>query len=145
MQKQVPRSIEEIDIGDEIGPIVYVPTAAIVQRYAAIVRMIDRRFIDLEVAHQKGFTSPIVPGPLSATLLTQMLTDHFPGWRLRTLNLSFRSPVKHGEQLTCWGTVTEKDLPEGIATVHCDVVAETAQGERAVVGTAILQRRRPRH
>jgi len=139
------RSIDEVEIGDEIGPIVHVPTAAIVQRYAAIVQMIDRRFLDPEVAHRRGFTSPIVPGPLSATLLTQMLVDHFPGWRLRTFNVSFRSPVKHGEQLTCWGTVTEKSEPEGIATIHCDVVAETAQGERAVIGTAILQRRMPRN
>jgi acyl dehydratase len=145
MQKQVTRSIEEIDIGDEIGPIVYMPTAEVVHRFAAVVRMIDRRFIDPTVAQQKGFTSPIVPGPLSANRLTQMLIDYFPGWRLRTLSLSFRSPVKHGEQLTCWGTVTEKDMPEGIPTVHCDVVAETSQGERAVVGTAILQRRMPRN
>lgn len=145
MRTQGPRSIEEIDIGDEIGPIVYVPTAEVVQRFAAVVRLIDRRFIDPTVAQQKGFTSPVVPGPLSANRLTQMLIDYFPGWRLRTLSLSFRSPVKHGEQLTCWGTVTEKDSPEGIPTVHCDVVAETAQGERAVVGTAILQRRTPRN
>jgi len=138
------RSIDEIDIGDEIGPVVYVPTAEVVQRFGAVVRMIDHRFIDPTVAQQKGFTSPIVPGPLSANRLTQMLVDYFPGWRLRTLSLSFRAPVKHGEQLTCWGTVTEKDITEGIPTVHCDVVAETAQGERAVVGTAVLQRRQPR-
>jgi len=145
MPKQIPRSIEEIDIGDELGPIVHVLTEEVVQRFAAVVRMIDRRFIDPTVAQQKGFTSPIVPGPLSANLLTQMLSEYFPGWRIRTLNVSFRSPVKHGEQLTCWGTVTEKDLPEGIPMVHCDVVAETSQGERAVVGTAILQRRMPRN
>jgi len=145
MQKQEPRSVEEIDIGDEIGPIVYVPTEEVVHRFATVVRMIDRRFIDPTVAQQKGFSSPIVPGPLSANRLTQMLIDYFPGWRLRTLSISFRSPVKHGEQLTCWGTVTEKDITEGIPTVHCDVVAETAQGERAVVGTAILQRRMPRN
>ena len=138
------RSFDEIEIGDEIGPRVHTPTPEVVQRYASIVQMIDRRFIDPEVAHQRGFTSPIVPGPLSATLLTQMVTDHFPGWRVRTLNISFRAPVKHGEQLTCWGTVTEKSEPEGIPTVHCDVVAETSQGERALVGTAILQHREPR-
>jgi acyl dehydratase len=141
MSERLAKAFDEIDIGDELGPIVHVLTEEVVQRFAAVVRMIDRRFIDPTVAQQKGFTSPIVPGPLSANLLTQMLSDFFPGWRIRTLNVSFRSPVKHGEQLTCWGTVTEKDLPQGIPTVHCDVVAETSQGERAVVGTAILQRR----
>jgi len=145
MSERLAKAFDEVEIGDEIGPVVHIPTAEVVRRYASTVQMIDRRFIDPEVAHQRGFTSPIVPGPLSATLLTQMLTDHFPGWRLRTFNISFRSPVKHGEQLTCWGTVTEKDMPEGIPTVHCDVVAETAQGERAVVGSAVLQRRTPRN
>lgn len=145
MSERPARAFDEIEIGDEIGPTTHVLTATVVQRFATVVRMIDRRFLDPAVAQQKGFTSPIVPGPLSANLLTQMLTDYFPGWRLRTLGLSFRSPVKHGEQLTCWGTVTEKGMSEGVPTVHCDLIAETAQGERAVVGTAILQPRTPRN
>ena len=145
MSKRPAKAFDEIDIGDEIGPLMHELTEEVVQRFAAVVRMIDRRFIDPTVAQQKGFTSPIVPGPLSANLLTQMLLAYFPGWRIRTLSVSFRSPVKHGEHLSCWGTVTEKDISEGIPTVHCDVVAETAQGERAVVGTVSLQRRLPRN
>src|SRR5262245_6533721 len=135
------RQFDEIEIGDEIGPVVQVPTGEVVQRYAAVAGIIDRRFLDPDVAHQKGFSNPIVPGPLSATFLTKMLTDHFTGWRLRTLNLSFRSPVRHGERLTCLGTVTEKSSYEGVATVHCDIIAENEQGERAIIGTATLQMR----
>jgi acyl dehydratase len=143
MDERIPRPFTAVEIGDEIGPVTRVPTTEFVRRYATVARIIDRRFLDPDIAHQKGFVKPIVPGPLSATFLVQMLTDHFPGWRLRTFNVSFRTPVGHGDTLNCWGMVTEKSGQEedGTATVHCDVVAENHQGERVIVGTASLCRR----
>jgi len=141
--ERIPRAFAEVEIGDEIGPVVRVPTLEVVQRYAAVTGLTDRRFIDPERACQTGFLKPIVPGPLSATFLAQLLTDHFTGWRLRTLHTSFRAPVGHGDTLTCWGTVTEKNWHEGVATIHCDVIAENQQGERVIVGTATLSRREP--
>lgn len=141
MEERRLRAFSEIEIGDEIGPVVRVPTLAVVQRYAAVAGISDQRFIDPETARQTGFLNPIVPGPLSATVLTQMLTDHFPGWRLRALHTSFRTPVGHGDTLTYWGTVTEKSEQDGRETIHCDVVTENQQGERVIVGTATLQRR----
>lgn len=133
--------LDEIEIGDEIGPFTYAPTLEDIQRYASVVRMVDRRFINPEVAQERGFQHAIVPGPLSATFLARMLTEHFTGWRLQTFNISFRAPVRHGDALTCLGTVTQKDEQDGIATVHCDLVAENTNGDRALVGTAILQPR----
>jgi acyl dehydratase len=140
MNQQVAKPFADIEIGDEIGPMTRVPTLEVVQGYATVARIPDRRFIDPEVAREKGFFKPIVPGPLSATFLAQLLTDHFPGWRLQTFNLSFRAPVAHGDTLNCWGTVTEKNGQEenGTATVHCDVVAENQHGDRIIVGTATL-------
>ena len=141
--ERTPRAFAEIEIGDEIGPVVRVPSLEVVQRYAAATGLTDRRFIDPERARQTGFLKPIVPGPLSATFLAQMLTDHFTGWRLRSLNTSFRAPVGHGDPLICWGTVTEKSWHAGVATIHCDLIAENQQGERVIVGTATLSRREP--
>lgn len=141
MSTSTAKAFAEIEIGDEIGPVVRVPTLEIVQRYATVTRLTDRRFVDPERARQTGFVKPIVPGPLSATFLAQLLTDYFPGWRLRTLNTSFRAPVGHGEPLTCWGTVTEKSYQDGLPTIHCDIVAENQQGERVIVGTATVQQR----
>jgi acyl dehydratase len=134
----------DIDIGDEIGPLTYGPTIEDIQRYASVVRMVDRRFMSQEVAQQRGFQGAIVPGPLSATFLVRMLLAHFPGWRLHTFNISFRAPVRHGDTLTCWGTVTQKDEQDGAVTVHCDLIAENTNGDRALVGTAMLQPRLPR-
>ncbi|MGE0820849.1 MAG: MaoC family dehydratase [Candidatus Binatia bacterium] len=140
MRKIIPKPFSEIDIGDEIGPVATTPTREVVQRYATVARITDRRFIDPEVAKEKGFANPIVPGPLSATFLAQMVTDHFPGWRLQNFQVSFRTPVRHGDTLNCWGNVTEKsgNAEDGSALIHCDVIAENQNGDRVIVGTAIL-------
>lgn len=133
-----------IEIGDEIGPVTRTLTADIVQHYADVVRIGDRRFIDPSVAREKGFNQPIVPGPLSATLLAKLLTDHFSGWRIQTFQVSFRTPVRHGDTLNFWGNVTEKsgDEAEGTALIDCDVVVENQHGDRVIVGTATLGPRR---
>ena len=143
MKRQTLRAFGEIEIGDEIGPLTYTPTMEAIQRYATVVRMVDQRFLSQEVAQQRGFQQPIVPGPLSTTLLVRMLTDYFSGWRLQTFNVSFRTPVRHGDTLTFWGTVTQKDEHEETPTIHCDLVVENTNGDRALVGTATLRPRFP--
>ncbi len=132
------KPFDEIEIGDEIGPLTYAPTLDEIQRYAAVVRMVDQRFMSKEIAQQRGFEHPIVPGPLSATVLSRMLREYLPGWRLQTFNISFRAPVRHGDVLTCLGLVTQKEESDSVAIVHCDVFAENQNGDRALVGTATL-------
>lgn len=138
MPHSTPRPLTAIEIGDEIGPVTRTLTLADVQRYAAVTGLRDERFLKAERAHQVGFHRPIVPGPLTATLLARLLTDSFPGWRLRTFQVSFRTPVGHGDTLSFWGTVTEKGEKDGVVTIHCDVVVENQQGDRVIVGTATL-------
>lgn len=144
MNETLAKAFADIEIGDDIGPITQTVTSEIVQHYADVVRIGDRRFIDPGVAREKGFNQPIVPGPLSATLLSKLLIDHFPGWRLRTFQVSFRTPVRHGDTLNFWGNVTEKsgDEAESTAAIHCDVVVENQIGDRVIVGTATLGPRR---
>ena len=141
MQEQVSRSFADIEFGDEIGPITRTFTLEDVQRYGAVTNLTDERFLKQERAQQMGFVHPIVPGPLSATCLARMLTDHFPHWRLRTFNVNFRTPVRHGDTLSFWGLVTEKSEQEEGGMVHCDMVAENQHGDRVIVGTATLVQR----
>ncbi len=129
---------DTVEFGDEIGPVNWVPTTDRVRRYAAAAGVTDRRFIDPERARQVGFARPIVPGPLSASFLAKVLKNHFVGWRLTMLNTSFRTPVAHGDMLSCWGMVTEKKLADGVGCVDCDVVIENQHGDRVLVGTAML-------
>jgi acyl dehydratase len=142
MSDKLPVSFVDIDIGDEIGPLTYSPTLADIQRYGTEVRMVDQRFMSQEVAQQRGFQHAVVPGPLSATFMVRMLTRHFVGWRLQTLTISFRAPVRHGDTLTYLGTVTQKEEEAGAHLIHCDILAENGNGDRCLVGTAILCPRR---
>ena len=138
MQTQ-PRLFSDIDIGDEIGPVTRVPTTEMVLRYAEAAGIRELRFFfDPEQARQNGLERPIVPGPLTAGFLAQMLKDHFVGWQVRALQTTFRTPALHGEPLNLWGTVTEKTDQDGVPTVHCDIVAENQRGDRVIVGTATL-------
>jgi acyl dehydratase len=143
MSKLPSKPITAIDIGDEIGPLTYSPTLEDIQRYGAEVRMVDQRFMSQDVAQQRGFQHAVVPGPLSSTFLVRMLTQHFSGWRLQTLTISFRAPVRHGDTLTYLGTVTQKEEQGDTVLVHCDITAENDNGDRCLVGTAILSPRRP--
>jgi acyl dehydratase len=137
-----PKLFSDIDIGDEIGPVIRIPTTEMVLRYAEAAGIRELRFFfDPEQARQNGLERPIVPGPLTAGFLAQMLKDHFVGWQVRALQTTFRTPALHGEPLHLWGTVTEKTDQEGVPTVHCDLVAENERGDRVIVGTAILSRR----
>jgi acyl dehydratase len=137
-----PKLFSDIEIGDEIGPVTRVPTTEMVLRYAEAAGIRELRFFfDPEQARQNGLERPIVPGPLTAGFLAQMLKDHFVGWQVRALQTTFRTPALHGEPLNLWGTVTEKTDQDGAPTVHCDLVAENERGDRVIVGTAILSRR----
>jgi len=137
--QETPKLFSDIDIGDEIGPVTRLPTTEMVLRYAEAAGIRELRFFfDPEQARQNGLERPIVPGPLTAGFLAQMLKDHFVGWQVRALQTTFRTPALHGEPLNLWGTVTEKTDQDGVPTVHCDIVAENQRGDRVIVGTATL-------
>ena len=142
MKTQQPRSFSEIEIGDELGPVTRTPTTEMVKRYAEAVGIKELRFFfDPEEARKNGLEQPIVPGPMTAGFMTQLLKDHFVGWRLQSMSTTFRTPARHGEPLNVWGTVTETAEEDGVATVHCDVLVENPRGDRVAVGTAIMSRR----
>jgi acyl dehydratase len=135
------RRFSEVEVGDEIGPVTRVAETDMVRRYARVTGVEALRFFfDPQAARENGFERPVVPGPLSVAFLAKMLKDAFVGWRLRSLNTTFRAPIPHGVEISLWGTVTEKEHGgEGRGAVHCDVVIESPAGERLAVGTAVLE------
>ena len=142
---QDTKSFNDFEIGDEIGPVTKTPTTAMVLQYAEVAHIQGLKFFfHKKAAEQAGLTQPIVPGPLNTTYLCQMLKDFFVGWRLRTLNTTFRTPIRHGETISLWGMITEKNEEDGVPTVYCDLVVENEQGERAITGTAVMVQQTPR-
>jgi acyl dehydratase len=137
--KEAMRTFDDIEIGDELGPVTRTPTTEMVRRYASAVGIKELRFFfDPEEARKNGLERPIVPGPMTAGFMTQLLKDSFPGWRLTSISTTFRAPALHGEPLNVWGTITQKEEQDGVATIHCDVVVENPRGDRVAVGTAVM-------
>jgi acyl dehydratase len=141
MPERTFRKVDDIEIGDELGPVTRTPTTEMVQRYAQAVGIKELRFFfDPEEARKNGLERPIVPGPMTAGFMAQLLKDSFPGWRLQSMSTTFRTPALHGEPLSVWGTITQKEEQDGVATIHCDVLVENPRGDRVAVGTAVMSR-----
>lgn len=134
---------ENIDPGDEIGPLIKTPDLAQVQAYVSGWRRdetrssIAGRFTDAKVAARDGFASPIVPGPMSFAFLSQLLTDWAgPLGRLRSLDVNYRRPTKHGEELKCIGLITDTREDGAETVVKLDVFIEDPRGDRPTQGVA---------
>lgn len=129
---------EDVEPGDEIGPLEKVPTSEQVQAYLSVWGTGGMgRFTDASAARREGLDSPIVPGNLSLAFLSQLLTDWAgPQGVLRSLEVNFRRPVRHNERLRCLGLVTDKREENGEAKVVLDVFIEDSRGDRPLQGTA---------
>ncbi len=103
------------------------------------------RFTNNAEARRHGLERPIVPGLMSTSMLTRMVTDWMgPMGRIRSLDVSFRRPVLHNDNLRCITTVIDTGDPDEIAAgatpiVKLDVVFENDRGERPVQGTAEVE------
>lgn len=135
-----------VEFGDEIGPLVKTPTAEQVQHFLAVWTRSDAssgmvgRFTDEKTAKSEGLAGPIVPGNMTQAFVAQLVTDWAgPAGRLRSLDVNFRRPARHGDSLKCVGLVTDK-REEGVLTVvKLDVYAEDPRGDRPVQGVAEVE------
>ncbi len=138
---------EDVEPGDEIGPLLKHPDLALVQAYLVSGRGMGggagggmSRFTDAEAAGRDGLSGPIVPGPLSQAFLAQLLTD-WAGMagRLRSLDVNFRRPTQQGEELKCLGLVTDKREDGARTIVQLDVFIEDPRGDRPTQGVAEVE------
>ncbi len=102
------------------------------------------RFSNADEARRQGLERPIVPGQMSMAMVTRLVTDWMgPMGRIVSLDVSFRRPVLHGDELRVVALVTDADdemlEPSGPAIVHLDVALENDRGERPVQGVAIVE------
>jgi hypothetical protein len=145
---------DDIEPGDEIGPLVKNPDLEQVQRYLAAGRMggggdgggMAGRFTSGEAARREGLGGPIIPGPMSQAFLSQLLTDWCgpEGW-VQSLEVNFRRATPHGEELKCIGLVTDKQDQDDRTRVRLDVFIEDPRGDRPTQGVAevLIPARRP--
>ena len=131
--------IEDIELGDEIGPLETVATDEGVISFCQVWdNPIPNRFTDQAVAEEAQLPGPIVPGIMSMGIMARLLTDWAGPEALRDLDLVFRQPVPHNKPLTISATITDTRMEEGENVVECDILLTGAQGERYVGGKAIV-------
>lgn len=92
-------------------------------------------------AASAGFSEPVVPGILLASLFPALIGSHFPGAVYASQTLSFRRPAVVGEEVTARVAVKSKRGGKVVFTTECI----STGGQVLVDGTAlaIIRDRQP--
>ena len=133
-----PRTYEQVELGDEIGPIEKIINDEAVVLFCEVRQTpMPNRFTDHEEAKKVGLSAPIVPGIMSMAMMAQLLTDWSPDGVLKNLDVVFRQPVLHA-RVVISGVVTDKREEDGEHFVDCDVVLSDEERGRLVGGKAVM-------
>ena len=129
---------EDVDLGDELGPLERHPTLDTVRTFCEIWgNPGPNRFVDPEVARDLGQPGPIVPGVMSVALMSQLFTQWGPPQILKKIDVVFRQPVLHAP-VNVVALVTDKREEDGENLVECDIHLTNLDGDRLVGGKVIL-------
>ena len=130
---------EDVDVGHDLQTLALTLSSDEVKRYAVAARMPGGRFMSDEEARQEGLPGQIVPGNMSLALFSRLIAQSLPGATLKKLSATFRGLVHPGRPLVVRGVVTEKHCTDHGDLIECDLVLESAEGDRWVTGTATVQ------
>ena len=137
MQRRETRYYEEIEIGDEIGPVEKYITHEEVEAFCRLWGApLPNRFTDEESAARVNLSWPIVPGIMSMAIMSQVFTA-WEGASLKHLDVIFRQPVPH-DLVAITAIVTDKREENDEYLAECDVYLSTEENGRLVGGKAII-------
>ncbi len=130
---------DDVELGDEIGPLVKVVSDDEVINFCEQWgNPMPNRFTDAAIAEKSRLPGPILPGVMSMALMAQLLTQWAGPNAVKDLDLVFRQPVPHNKPITIAATVTDTRQEDGENLVECDILMTGEQGERYVGGTALV-------
>ena len=132
MANEVRRYVD-VEIGDEITPLVKEIGVARMMAYGAATWDFIRLHYDADYARELGFEAPFVDGQMMGGFLTQHVQD-WAGPEAFLRKLAFRNRVMAfpGDSLTCRGVVTDVSATHEGALVECDLWVENQRGEKVV-------------
>ena len=135
-----PLYFEDVEMGDEVGPIERSVTTDQVREFVQVrgAQPGPSRFTDPDTARAEGLPGAIVPGAMNMALMSQIITGWSPSMVLRKLDVVFRLTVPHNAALKLQGIVTDKGVVDGQPQLECDVFMEDAEGTRLVIGKATV-------
>ena len=127
---------EDIELGDEIGPLIKQPSREEVRAFAELSHL-SGRFTSVEGARTEGTDRMIVSSWQSMGYLAQLITN----WMgqeglLSKFQVSFHRVVEPGERLECRAVVTDTLALEDRHIIMLDTIMENQRGERLLQGTA---------
>ena len=132
------RYYEEIELGEEIGPLEKTVNPDAVAAYCKVWgRPIPNRFTDVEIAKKVRLSGPIVPGQMTLAMMAQLFVDWSPNVALKLLDVVYRQPVPHGRVLIT-GLVTDKRYEHGEYLVECDVRLSNEEHGTMIGGRAVV-------
>ena len=135
------KRFEDIQIGDEVTPLVKEIGMARMMAYGAATWDFIRLHYDADYARELGFEAPFVDGQMMGGFLTQHVQDWAgPGAFLRKLAFRNRVMAYPGDSLTCHGVVTDVLSTEEGGMVECDLWMENQRGEKVVDPASALLR-----
>ena len=135
------KRFEDIQVGDEITPLVKEIGMARMMAYGAATWDFIRLHYDADYARELGFEAPFVDGQMMGGFLTQHIQDWAgPGAFLRKLAFRNRVMAYPGDSLTCHGVVTDVLSTEEGGMVECDLWMENQRGEKVVDPASALLR-----
>ena len=135
------RRFEDIQIGDEVTPLVKEIGMARMMAYGAATWDFIRLHYDADYARELGFEAPFVDGQMMGGFLAQHVQDWAgPGAFLRKLAFRNRVMAYPGDSLTCHGVVTDVSSTEEGGMVECDLWMENQRGEKVVDPASALLR-----
>jgi hypothetical protein len=133
-------SYEDVDLGDEIGPIQRIVTHKNVLDFVSIREENPKpsRFTSKEVAVKEGLNEAIVPGVMNIAMMSQLITSWAPNVQLKKIDVVFRQTVPHNTTLILKGIITDMADAPSDPEISCDITMETEEGVKMVIGNAIL-------
>lgn len=130
---------DEIELGDQIGPLQTTATAENVARFCQVWSPpTPNRFTDPQTAQDSGMDGPIVPGIMALAMMAQLLTDWAGPNAVQDLDVVFRQPIPHNRPLTIEATITDLRQENGQNLAECDILMLGPQNERHAAGKATI-------
>lgn len=137
MNGQDQMYFEDVEVGDELGPLERVADSEAIK---AFMEVSDRRgpsvFNDPATARKAGWEAPVTPGHMLMAFISQLLSRWLGQVWIRDIDLILRRPLLVNQKVTVTGVVTDKSLVDGQGHVECDVILYNADGERTSTGRA---------
>ena len=134
------RYFEDVELGDDVGPMETTISTEQVLRFTRIWGQSDRpsRFNSAEQAKSEGLDGAVVPGVMHMGYVSRLVTEWSEGVTLKHLDVIWRQFVPHNAPLKLHGIITDTREEDGEGVLEADVYMDSAEGARHVTGKAVF-------